>query len=233
MKGTLFVLTLSLLLSPAAVKADAISVTGQATLVAPPPDATAHTGAATLGFDEQSLTLSSPLAVEISTPGSYASLASLTPGTIAAGTAVSSFYVHSFGPDISGNVFSGSITFSTPILGVDALAAGLVATNFLGAPTTTYSTTDVGQSFEFGSQIDSLTISADRLTLTFLNETFNAPDDLRIITANTATATPEPSGLLLLGVGLMALIPSATLISKARSRITLGTASTQKDLDHA
>jgi len=75
------------------------------------------------------------------------------------------------------------------------------------------------KSFEFGSQIDSLTISGDRLTLTFLNETFNAQDDLRIITAKTATAVPEPSGLLLLGVVLMALIPSAKLSSRARSRI--------------
>ncbi len=104
------------------------------------------------------------------------------------------------------------------IIGRDVLAAGLVATNFLGSPTTTYATSDVGQSFEFGSQIDSLTISADRLTLTFLNETFNAQDDLRIITAKTATAVPEPSGLLLLGVVLIALIPSAKLGSRATRR---------------
>jgi hypothetical protein len=204
MKRTLFVLGLVLLLSPAAVKADGIiGVTGQATLVAPPADATAHTGAASLVFDEQSVVLVSPIALEISAPGTYASLASLTPGTIPAGSAVSSFYLHSFGPDISGNVFSGSITFSTPILGVEGLAAGLTATNFLGSPTTTYFTTDAGQSFEFGSQIDSLTISADRRTLTFLNETFNAPDDLRIVTASPTTATPEPSSLLLIGIGTL------------------------------
>ena len=218
MKPTLFVLGLSLLLSPAAVKADIVGVTGQATIVAAPPDATAHTGADALVFDELSVVLSSPLPVEISTPGSYATLASLTPGTIAAGTDVSSFYLHSFGPDISGDIFSGSITFSTPILGVEALAPGLIHSNFLGSPTTTYATTNVGQSFEFGSQIDSLTISADRLTLTFLNETFNAQDDLRIITAKTAATVPEPSGLLLLGVALMALIPSAKLGSRATRR---------------
>ena len=217
MKRTLFVLGISgLLLSPAA-KADVINVTGQAALVVPPPDATAHTGAASLVFDEQSLVLPSSIGVDISVPGSYASLASLTPGTIPGGTDVSSFYLHSFGPDVSGDVFSGSITFSTPILGVEALAAGLIATNFLGSPTTTYAATDVGQSFEFGSQIDSLTISADRRTLTFLNETFNAQDDLRIITAATSsTAIPEPSVILLLGVGLMALGLTRVRVDKLR-----------------
>jgi hypothetical protein len=221
MKRTLFVLSLSLLLSSAAVKADIISVTGQATLVSPPASVDlTHTGAIALVFDEESVVLSSPVAVDISAPGTYASLASLTGGTISAGTAVSSFYYHSFGPDISGDEFEGSITFSTPILGVEALAASLVATNgVLGSPATTYSTSDVLQSFEFGSQIDSVTISPDRLTLSFLNETFNAPDDLRIITAQPEiTATPEPSSLLLLGVGLMALIALARLSSTATRR---------------
>jgi len=219
MKRTLFVLGLSLLLlSPAAVKADVIGVTGPATIVSPP--ATVETQNATaLVFDEQSVVLASPVAVDISAPGSYASLASLTSGTILAGTAVSSFYYLSFGVDTAGTVFDGSVTFSTPILGVEALAASLVATNStLKSPTTTYFTSDIGQSFEFGSQIDSLTISADRLTLSFLNETFNAPDDLRIITAAPATAVPEPSSLLLLGVGLMALAASARLNGRETRR---------------
>jgi len=219
MKRTLFVLGLSLLLSPAAVKADIVSVTGPATIVSPP--VTVETQDATaLAFDEQSLVLSSPVAVNISAPGVYASIASLTSGTIPAGTAVSSFYYHSFGLDTAGTVFDGSITFSTPILGVEALAASLIATNsILGSPTTTYFSSDIGQSFEFGTQIDSVTISPDRLTLSFDNETFNAPDDLRIITARPeVAATPEPSSLLLLTLGLIALIASARLSSRAIRR---------------
>jgi hypothetical protein len=218
MTRTLFVLGLSLLVSSAAVKADIVSVTGPATIVSPP--ATVETQNETaLVFAEQSVVLSAPVAVDISAPGAYATLASLTSGTIPAGTAVSSFYYHSFGLDTSGTVFDGSITFSTPILGVEALAASLVATNSsLKSPTTTYFTSDIGQSFEFGSQIDSVTISADRLTLSFLNETFNAPDDLRIITATAEIATPEPSSLLLLGAGLMSLIASARLSSTATRR---------------
>jgi len=203
MKGTVFLLGLCLLVSPAAVKADAIGVTGDATVVSPPPSVETGTGAKSIVFAEQSVVLSSPLAVDISAPGTYNSLASLTPGTIATGTAVSSFYLHSFdGTDFTGTVYSGSITFSTAILGVEALDASLVATNsILGLATTTYFTSPSGQGFEFGSQIDSLTISGD--TLSFLNETFTAPDDLRII---TASAVPEPSTLFMLGTGLLALV---------------------------
>jgi hypothetical protein len=206
MKRTLFLLVLCLLVLPTAVKAQVTGVTGNATVVPPPSSVETGTGAESIVFAEQSLVLSSPINVDISAPGTYNSLSSLTPGTIAAGTDVSSFYLHSWNStDITGTDYSGSITFATSILGVEALSSSLPATNsVLGLPTTTYFTSASGQGFEFGTQIDSLTISGD--TLSFLNETFNAPDDLRIITAAAAAPTPEPSILLMLGTGLLALV---------------------------
>jgi hypothetical protein len=158
------------------------------------------TGAVSWVFYEGDFLLPLTTAVDISTPGSYATIASLTAGSIAAGTEVSSFYYHTLGPDVSGDVFSGSITFSAPILGVEALIPNLIATN--GRPGTTYFSTNHAQGFEFGQQIDSLTISPNRLTLTFLNETFGAADDLRIITSTV----PEPSSLVLLSTGFVALV---------------------------
>jgi hypothetical protein len=207
MKRTLFLLVLCLLVLPTAVKAQVTGVTGNATLVPPPSSVETGTGVAeSIVFAEQSLVLSSPINVDISGPGTYNSIASLTPGTIAAGTDVSAFYLHSWNStDLTGTVYRGSITFATPILGVEALDPSLVATNsVLGLPTTTYFTGAVGQGFEFGTQIDSLIISGD--TLSFLDETFNAPDDLRIITSAAAAPTPEPSILLMLGTGLLALV---------------------------
>jgi PEP-CTERM motif len=209
MKRTLFLFALCLLVSSAG-NADAISVTGDATLVSPPSSVETGTGTGSIVFAEQSIVLSLPLLVDISAPGAYNSVASLTPGTIAAGTDVSSFYLHSFNSATSaGTVYSGSITFSTPILGVEALTSSLTATNsILGSPSTIYFTSNNAQGFEFGTQIDSLTISGN--TLSYLDETFGAPDDLRIITAApTATATPEPSSLLLLGTALLALFGAA------------------------
>jgi hypothetical protein len=206
MKRTLLLVGLCLLVLPAAVKAQVTGVTGNATLVPPPLSVGTGTGAESIVFAEQSLVLSSPINVDISGPGTYNSLASLTPGTIAAGTDVSSFYLHSWNStDMAGTVYSGSITFATPILGVEALSSSLPTTNsILGLPTTTYITSASAQGFEFGTQIDSLSISGD--TLSFLNETFGAPDDLRIITAAAAAPTPEPSILLMLGTGLLALV---------------------------
>jgi hypothetical protein len=186
-----------------AAQATPITVTGQATIVAPPPSvANVHTGSQSWVFGEQTLLLPTAVNVDISTPGTYADSTLLSPGVLAAGTSVATFYLHSFGNDVSGDVFSGSITFSTPILGIEALDASLVATNAFGSPTTTYLTTSSGQGFDFAHppvQIDQVILSPDRLTLTFTNETFGAADDLRIFTS----AVPEPATLVLLGSGLL------------------------------
>jgi hypothetical protein len=208
MRKILSLMALCLPVLPLAVKAQVTSVTGSATVVSPPPSVVATgTGSETIVFAEQSGVLSSSISVDASKAGSYGDfgVGSLTPGTIAAGTDVSSFYLHSWdSTDFSGTIYSGSITFATPILGVEALDASLVATNsILGVPTTTYYTTEVGQGFEVFNQIDGFIISGD--TLTYTDETFNVSDDLRIITA-APTAAPEPSGVLMLGMGLLTLI---------------------------
>jgi hypothetical protein len=204
MKLTLVVTSLCLLLIPAVVKADIVGVSGQATVVSPPSSVEVGTGSLSLVFAEQSVVLPSLLTVDASGPGTYASPGSLTGGTISAGTDVNSYYLHSLGPNPGGSVFAGSITFSTPILGVEALDLSLSATNsILGLPTTTYYSGSHAQGFELGSQIDSFTISSDGLTLTYLDETFGLPDDLRII---TAPAVPEPSSVQLLGMGILCVL---------------------------
>jgi len=143
--------------------------------------------------------------VEIGVPGVYGNLTPLTPTPVPEGTPITSYYLHTFGPDIAGNVFAGSITFSTPILGLLVTAGSLLDSNgLLGVPTTVYPSGGTGFGFDFGSgQLDSVTISADRLTLTFATETFTAADDLRII---TAADVPEPATLGLTALGLGAMV---------------------------
>jgi len=201
MKPILAATSLCLFLLPGVVKADTVSVSGQATVVSPPSSVEGQSGSISLVFVEESVVLASPIAVNASGPGTYASLASLTGGTITAGTNVTSYYLHSLGPNQGGSVFAGSITFSTPILGVEALEPGLVATNsVLGVPSTAYFSSNQAQGFELGTQIDSFTISPDGLTLTYTDETFGFPDDLRII---TATPIPEPSSVQLIAIGMV------------------------------
>jgi hypothetical protein len=151
--------------------------------------------------EQQSVVLSTALAVDVAKPGTYGDdtpLPASAAGTIAAGTDVDSFYLHSFNlATLSGTDFSGSITFATPILGVEGLNVSLIASNFLGSPGTSYYSTNRTQGFDFGTNIDGFTWSGN--TITFKNETFLASDDLRII---TAAAVPETATLALFGLGL-------------------------------
>ncbi len=183
-------------LSVLPASADPITVTGQATVMSAPPSVVlVPTGSSAWVFFQGRTVLDSPVAVDISMPGSYSTLASLTPGTIPVGTALDVFYFHSFGNQPSGTAYSGSITFPRPILGLEALASSLLATNF---GSTTFPTSLSAQGFEFVPRNDSLMISADRRTLSFANVTFNRSDDLRVGVA----ATPEPGCLLLVASGL-------------------------------
>jgi hypothetical protein len=100
--------------------------------------------------------------------------------------------------------YSGTITFDTNVLGIALLDATLAGSNFLGAPGTLYSTS--GQGFELGLP-DTVTLSADRRTVTILNFANTASDDLRIITAVTA-AVPEPGTLSLMMIGVVGFVAS-------------------------
>lgn len=207
MTRTLSLLGLSLVALPVAVNAQVTGVTGDATVVAAPStvEFSVGTGSQSWVFAEQeNAVLSSSLTVDVASPGTYGDYTALpgsAAGTIAAGTPVDSFYLHSYNVENSaGTIYSGSITFATPILGIEGLDDSLVASNFLGAPGTTYYSKSEGQGFEFSTNIDTFTWSGD--TLTFSNETFDASDDLRIITAaGGVSIVPEPATLALLGLG--------------------------------
>ena len=106
-----------------------ISTTGQINVLPTPPASVVmghlQSNANIFAFTEQTdLKLSGAVAVDITSPGTYNSNASLTPGSISAGTLVDSYFLHS-DPVNNNTMYDASVTFSTPILGVVVLSTSL------------------------------------------------------------------------------------------------------------
>ncbi|SRR5579884_2922905 len=180
-----------------------ISTSGQVVSISPPASVAKNalqSNTTDVVFQEQNgLALASPLAVNATKPGTYTSVASLTPGVIAAGTVIQDYFLHSDPIDNSGLNFIGSITFDSNILGVIALSGDLSSTDStLGHAGTAYPTGDAGRGYELtGSTQDQFTISPDMRTLSFNVHTYTDLDQLRVI-----TSVPEPASVGLLGAAL-------------------------------
>jgi hypothetical protein len=127
--------------------------------------------------------------------------APFTPGggpTIPAGTLVDVYFAY-FDP-AADTTARGTVTFSTPVLGMVAFTERLPFTDYLRVPGAPY---PVNPAFnargwenpEWGH------LSADRRTLEFFSSAGNPGDQFRIF----VSAVPEPSTWLMLGTGLIAL----------------------------
>lgn len=191
----------SLVFSGSAARAGYSSVSNTIQIISPPPSV--QIGALTSDtlirtFAEvQDLTLKSSVAVDDTASGSFTSNSALVGGTIAAGTAVDSYLFHSDTATTS-HVYTGSVTFSTQILGLIVLTQSLDSTDAqLAHPGTTYSTSNL-RGLELSPTADSFTLSADRRTLTFHFLTNNSLDEVRVVTAATV---PEPASVVLMGLG--------------------------------
>ncbi|MCY2972895.1 MAG: hypothetical protein NTZ30_19815, partial [Planctomycetota bacterium] len=134
--------------------------------------------------EKTGVTLSSALNVDASIAGAYSCNPSMTPATILAGTKVNTYYLHADteGASTNYNHMKGTITFSTPILGVISTTANLNKSDYLGAIGTFYPSAQRKAESPDAVHPDFFWISADRKTLTFDLQTSTASDDLRIVT---------------------------------------------------
>ena len=196
----------------------AIALTGNIESVSPPASVVVHAyesdALARIFIERQSFTLPTNLTVDFTATGTYdgtADLPAIKP-VIASGTVLDSYFVHADNLSSQGlREYSGTITFDVEILGV--VLTNLAATRLLstadgivGYPGTTYPPTAEGArdvELGLGSQLDQLTLSADRKTLTFHLATEQSADQFRILTAPSTAAVPEPASVTIMLVGLV------------------------------
>lgn len=159
-------------------------------------------------FFERTTTLTSDLNVDILTPGTFNTTNPTALGAIAAGTAIESYFFTADQTGTTQRIYTGSLTFSSPILGLlllngDSTSRLHLSDAILGLSTTEYDSANPSNGLFDGratnSQFESVTLSADRRTLSFDLSVGNFSDQIRIV-----TAVPEPSSVALVSVALFA-----------------------------
>ena len=180
--------------APATASID--SVSGQVTyLTTAPPSVkigALQSDTTMYAFNErQCVALPSSLRADITAPGTYDSTASLTPGTLAAGTVVSSQLLNAdkVGKQKPFADLNGTVHTDQPIVGIEVLSKELDGSDFLGAPGTLYPTGDFGRGLELDNplQNDFVIEETDAHTVVFHSDVAVHTDQVRIITSCAAT----------------------------------------------
>ncbi len=174
---------------------------GAVTKIAPPASVDRFTGldsdTTTWAWDEQQgVTLASPVRVDLTSPGTYDTPASLPGGTIAAGTTVDSHFFDSVPVAThAGVTLTGTLTFPTDVLGVIVLRGKLLTSNVLGAPGTNYTTSAVTNDLTLDPTQDAV-IMPDQRTVTIRSNRNSGADvdQVRVITKHDNSPVANAGG---------------------------------------
>src|SRR5690349_11954064 len=194
-KATALAVGLVAALVPAgAANASIVAVGGQTVLISPPPSVNFNqlqSDTQQFAFNEQQhVTLSSSLPVDITVPGTYDDDADLTPGSIAAGTVVNSQFVHCDNATQGVHQqIEGFIQTDTDILGIAVLAPALDATDVLGAPGTQYPTGREQRRLNLDGQNDFVIEKIDARTVIVHCDTVSHVDQVRVITVGKVASS--------------------------------------------
>lgn len=187
--------------------ASIVATSGAATQIARPADAQLNvltSSTVVYAWDEaQDVALDRDVTVDAIAPGLYNDSTDLGSFVLAAGTRVSSHYIHFDSPSTSSATASGSVTFSDDIIGVVVRNGTglrrLDLTDFLGLGT--LFTPNVDQrGLELGANGDVFGISLSSRRIEFSLRITNPGDFIRVLTV------PTPGAAAMLGLaGLAAL----------------------------
>lgn len=145
---------------------------------------------------EQSITLGVGLNVDITTSGLFDDAADLTPGVLAAGTAVQSHLLHT-DPSSNSATYRGFVTFDADVIGIIVGRSLLLTSDLIvGLPGVVYSTNQA-RGIEFNT--DALRLTVNSRTVEFDWRTTGAIDEIRVLTI------PGPAAASVLGLGTLAL----------------------------
>jgi uncharacterized repeat protein (TIGR01451 family) len=201
--GVLCALLTIAVVAPTGASGTIIATTGRVTQIAPPPSVELdklQSKTDAFVFAERSTTLGTAVGVDIVDPGTYTLRSQLVNATIASGTRVDSHFIDS---DPGGSGFTalrtGSVTFNADVLGIVVSRPKLATSDaLLGAPSTRYADFYQREPELGAAGADSVTLSADRRTVSVVLNTPNVTDQLRIITGHvtklntTIVGTPDP-----------------------------------------
>jgi hypothetical protein len=193
MKRRLLALVLSVcavgLLHTSVARAEIVGTTGAIVEIGPPASLMQDELASlteAFAFDElQNVTLTAPLPVDITEPGTYDETSDLTAGSLAAGTVVDSHMIHSDHPDDApGNTrVEGTVVVDNDIVGIQVLGPTLdTGDGPLGLPGTIYPTGFTQRQIAIDPDRDFLILQVDKRTVFFHIETNAHVDEVRIIT---------------------------------------------------
>jgi prepilin-type processing-associated H-X9-DG protein len=142
-------------------------------------------------FQEQkNFVLPSGVETNISRPGRYNSFASMSSGSVSAGTRINCYFLHFDPVGSQSSQVSGRMNFNGDILGIICRDAQLNASDsVLGAPGTRYPTGQSSRGFENG--VEDVEVSSDKRSLTIIRFNSSFPgEQMRVIVQ--AKAKEEP-----------------------------------------
>ena len=200
MKKPKWLLTIFAMLAATSAQAGILSTTN-VNVISPPTSVQKNDlvgTPASLMLEKSQHTTSTDLTVDITSDGTY----NADPGntTFSSGQVVDSYYLHFDILSVSATSTSGSITFDTNILAIIAQDDHLSNSHAeLGNAGTTYWTGVNSLHGIWDSAVDTVTLNGNSLDFAF--QVGTAIDSIRIL-----VEIPEPTGLILCGIGMISLV---------------------------